>query len=258
MGPEIRFERVSRRFGAVSAVDAVDLTIAPGSFVALVGESGSGKSTLLRAINRLDEGMGSEAVGREGRVTIGGEDVAAAPLTQLRRRIGYVFQSIGLFPHMDVVANIAIGLRARGETLAEAEIATLLDQVGLPADFAGRMPRELSGGQAQRVGIARALAIEPEILLLDEPFAALDPVTRDALGKTVRALHEARGLTTILVTHDMAEAMLLADRVIVLAAGKIVADASPADLAAGRGGTEAEALVAIPRDQARRIAELGG
>ena len=257
MGPEIRFEQVTRRFGAVTAVDGVGLTIAPGSFVALVGESGSGKSTLLRAINRLDEGMGSEAVGREGLVTIGGEDVAAAPLTQLRRRIGYVFQSIGLFPHMDVAANIAIGRRARGETLAEAEIAVLLEQVGLPASFAARMPRELSGGQSQRVGIARALAIEPEILLLDEPFAALDPVTRDALGKTVRALHEARGLTTILVTHDMAEAMLLADRVIVLAHGKIVADATPTELAAGRGGAEAEALVAIPREQARRIAELG-
>ena len=258
MGPEIRFEQVTRRFGAVTAVDGVGLTIAPGSFVALVGESGSGKSTLLRAINRLDEGMGSEGVGREGLVTIGGEDVAAAPLTQLRRRIGYVFQSIGLFPHMDVAANIAIGRRVRGETLSEAEIAVLLEQVGLPASFAARMPRELSGGQSQRVGIARALAIEPEILLLDEPFAALDPVTRDALGKTVRALHEARGLTTILVTHDMAEAMLLADRVIVLAHGKIVADATPTELAAGRGGAEAEALVAVPREQARRIAELGG
>ena len=253
MGPEIRFEQVTRRFGAVTAVDAVDLTIAPGSFVALVGESGSGKSTLLRAINRLDEGAT-----RGGRVTIGGEDTTATPLTALRRRIGYVFQSIGLFPHMTVAANVAIGRRVRGETLGEAEIAALLDQVGLPANFAGRMPRELSGGQAQRVGIARALAIEPEILLLDEPFAALDPVTRDALGKTVRALHEARRLTTILVTHDMAEAMLLADRVIVLAAGKIVADASPAQLAAGRGGAEAEALVAVPREQARRIAELGG
>ena len=252
MGPEIRFERVSRRFGAVSAVDAVDLTIAPGSFVALVGESGSGKSTLLRAINRLDEGAT-----REGRVTIGGEDVNAAPLTELRRKIGYVFQSIGLFPHMNVAANIAIGKRVRCERLGEAAVATLLDQVGLPANFAGRMPRELSGGQAQRVGIARALAIEPDILLLDEPFAALDPVTRDALGKTVRALHDARGLTTILVTHDMAEAMLLADRVIMLASGKIVADATPADLAAGRGGAEAEALVAVPREQARRIAELG-
>ena len=252
MGPEIRFEQVSRRFGAVSAVTGVDLTIVAGSFVALVGESGSGKSTLLRAINRLDEGAL-----REGRVTIGGEDVTAAPLTELRRRIGYVFQSIGLFPHMDVAANLAIGRRVRGETLADTDVAALLDQVGLPAEFARRMPRELSGGQAQRVGIARALAIEPEILLLDEPFAALDPVTRDALGKTVRALHEARGLTTILVTHDMAEAMLLADRVIVLAAGKIVADATPADLAAGCGGAEAEALVAVPREQARRIAELG-
>ena len=253
MGPEIRFEQVSRNFGAVSAVAGVDLTIAAGSFIALVGESGSGKSTLLRAINRLDEG----AI-RAGRVTIGGVDIAASPSTELRRRIGYVFQSIGLFPHMDVAANLAIGRRVRGETLADTQVAALLDQVGLPAEFARRMPRELSGGQAQRVGIARALAIAPEILLLDEPFAALDPVTRDSLGKTVRALHEANSLTTILVTHDMAEAMLLADRVIVLAAGKIVADASPADLAAGRGGAEAEALVAIPRQQARRIAELGG
>ncbi len=253
MGPEIRFEQVSRRFGAVSAVEAVDLTIDAGSFVALVGESGSGKSTLLRAINRLDE-----AAQREGRVTIGDKDAVATPLTELRRRIGYVFQSIGLFPHMDVAANVAIGRRARGDGLGEAEVAALLDQVGLPPEFARRMPRELSGGQAQRVGIARALAIEPEILLLDEPFAALDPITRDALGKTVRALHEARGLTTILVTHDMAEAMLLADRVIVLAKGRIVADATPADLAAGRGGADAEALVAVPREQARRIAELGG
>jgi len=253
MGPEIRFEAVSRRFGAVIAVDGIDLTLAPGSFVALVGESGSGKSTLLRCVNRLDEGAT-----REGAVTIGGTGVATLPAPALRRRIGYVFQSIGLFPHMTVAQNVAIGRRVRGETLESAQIAALLDQVGLPAEFAARMPRELSGGQQQRVGLARALAIEPEILLLDEPFAALDPVTRDTLGKTVRALHDARGLTTILVTHDMAEALLLADRVIVLANGRIVADAAPADLAAGRAGAEAEALVAVPREQARRIAELGG
>ena len=252
MGPEIRFEGVSRRFGAVTAVDAIDMTIAPGGFVALVGESGSGKSTLLRAINRLDEG----AV-REGTVTIGGTDVATLHTPALRRRIGYVFQSIGLFPHMTVAQNVAIGRRVRGETLDDAQIAALLEQVGLPTEFAARMPRELSGGQQQRVGLARALAIEPEILLLDEPFAALDPVTRDALGKTVLALHDARGLTTLLVTHDMAEALLLADRVIVLAHGHVVADAAPADLAAGRAGAAAEALVAVPREQARRIAELG-
>jgi osmoprotectant transport system ATP-binding protein len=252
-GPEIRFERVSRRYGAVTAVESIDLTIAAASFVALVGESGSGKSTLLRAINRLDEGAT-----RDGVVSIGGEDSGAMPVTALRRRIGYVFQSIGLFPHMSVAANVAIGRRARGDALDESELAALLEQVGLPAEFAARMPRELSGGQAQRVGIARALAIGPEILLLDEPFAALDPVTRDALGKTVRAIHEAHGLTTILVTHDMAEAMLLADRVLVMARGRIVADATPAELAAGRGGPEAEALVAVPREQARRIGELGG
>ena len=251
--PEIRFAAVTRRFGAVEALSPLDLTIAPGSFVALVGESGSGKSTLLRTVNRLDEGAE-----RTGTVTIAGEDVAALPAPLLRRRIGYVFQSIGLFPHMTVAQNVAIGRRVRGERLDEPAIAELLEQVGLPADFTARMPRELSGGQQQRVGIARALAIDPEILLLDEPFAALDPVTRDALGKAVRALHDARGLTTILVTHDMAEAMLLADRVVALKGGQVVADATPADLAAGRAGAEAEALVAVPREQARRIAELGG
>lgn len=252
MGPEIRFEQVSRRFGAVTAVDSVDLIVVAGSFVALVGESGSGKSTLLRAINRLDEG----AV-REGQVLLGDKNNLALPLTELRRYIGYVFQSIGLFPHMDVASNIAIGRRARGDALDNAEVSALLEQVGLPANFARRMPRGLSGGQAQRVGIARALAIDPQILLLDEPFAALDPVTRHALGETVHALHHSRSLTTILVTHDMAEALLLADRVIVLAGGRIVADATPAELAAGRGGAEAQALVAVPREQARRIAELG-
>jgi len=252
MGPEIRFDRVSRSFGAVTAVDEVSLTIAPGSFVALVGESGSGKSTLLRAINRLDEGAT-----RSGIVLLGGEDVTALPPPLLRRRVGYVFQSIGLFPHMTVAQNVAVGRRVRGERMDDAALAALLDQVGLPADFAKRMPRELSGGQQQRVGIARALAIEPEVLLLDEPFAALDPVTRDALGKTVRRLHDARGLTTILVTHDMAEALLLADRVLVLARGRIVADAAPAELAAGRAGPEAEALVAVPREQAARLAALG-
>jgi osmoprotectant transport system ATP-binding protein len=135
---------------------------------------------------------------------------------------------------------------------------TLLNLIGgLDPELAGRRPRELSGGQQQRVGIARALATSPEILLLDEPFAALDPVTRDALGKEARALHARLGLTTLLVTHDMAEAMLLADRVVVMAAGRIVADATPAELASGRAGDIAEALVAVPREAARRIAALG-
>ena len=252
MAAEIRFERATRRYGAVAAIEAVDLTIEPGSFVAVVGESGSGKSTLLRCVNRLDEGAG-----RDGRVTVGGEPVDALPAVALRRRIGYVFQSIGLFPHMTVAHNVAIPRKVRGETMAAGEVAAALAQVGLDPALAGRMPRELSGGQQQRVGIARALASSPEVLLLDEPFAALDPITRDALGQEVRRLHEALGLTTLLVTHDMAEAMLLADRVIVMAGGRIVADASPAELASGGAGDVAEALVAVPREQARRIAALG-
>ena len=252
MAAEIRFERATRRFGAVAAIDAVELTIAAGSFVAVVGESGSGKSTLLRCVNRLDDGAA-----REGEVLVGGEPVTALPAPALRRRIGYVFQSIGLFPHMTVAQNVAIGRRVRGEAMSAAEVTAALDQVGLDPGLASRMPRELSGGQQQRVGIARAIATSPEILLLDEPFGALDPITRDALGIEVRRLHEALGLTTLLVTHDMAEAMLLADRVLVMAAGRIVADASPAELASGGAGDVAEALVAVPREQARRIAALG-
>jgi len=250
---EIRFERATRRFGAVAAIEGIDLTIEPGSFVAVVGESGSGKSTLLKAVNRLDDGAA-----REGAVLVGGEPAEALPAPALRRRIGYVFQSIGLFPHMTVAQNVAIGRKVRGEAMSGAEVAAALAQVGLDPALATRRPRELSGGQQQRVGIARALATSPEILLLDEPFAALDPVTRDALGKEVRALHQRLGLTTLLVTHDMAEAMLLADRVVVMAAGRIVADATPAELATGKAGAAAEALVAVPREQARRIAALGG
>ena len=251
--PDIAFEGVARRFGSVEALAPLDLSVAGGSFVALVGASGSGKSTLLRCVNRLDEAAGAV---REGRVSIGGEPVDAVPPDELRRRIGYVFQSIGLFPHMTVAQNVEIGRRVRGGTMPEAEVAGLLDSVGLDPALAARMPSELSGGQRQRVGVARALAESPQILLLDEPFGALDPVTRAALGERVRKLHDARGLTTLMVTHDMAEALLLADRVLVLEKGRIVADAAPAELAAGRAGESAEALVAVPREQARRIADL--
>ena len=251
--PDIRFEGVARRFGAVEALAPLDLTIAGGSFVALVGASGSGKSTLLKCVNRLDETAGAS---REGRVSIGGEPVDGLPAHELRRRIGYVFQSIGLFPHMTVAQNVGIGRRVRGGVMPQDEIAGLLESVGLEPALASRMPSELSGGQRQRVGVARALAEAPHILLLDEPFGALDPVTRAALGERVRALHIKHGLTTLLVTHDMAEALLLADRVLVMEAGRIVADAAPADLAGGRAGEIAETLVAVPREQARRIADL--
>jgi osmoprotectant transport system ATP-binding protein len=246
----VTFKNVSKRYAAATAVDGVSLEIAAGSFVALVGASGSGKSTLLKTVNRLIEPS-------EGEVLVGGELVAAQPAPLLRRRIGYVFQNIGLFPHMTVGENVAIGLKLAGEKDTAARVAELLALVELPADFAARMPDALSGGQRQRVGVARALATGPGLMLMDEPFGALDPVTRDGLGKAIRALHDQMALTTILVTHDMAEALLLADRVLVMAGGRIVADATPKELLAGEGGAEAQALVAIPRDQAHRLAELG-
>ncbi len=248
-GPSIALQGVSKSFGAVRALDSVSLTIATGSFVALVGQSGSGKSTLLKTINRLVEPD-------SGAVAINGADVRAGPAHLVRRHIGYVFQSIGLFPHMTVAENIAIGLRVAGARDNGARVAELLALVDLPGDVAARMPDQLSGGQRQRVGVARALATQPGCMLMDEPFGALDPVTRDELGRAVRALHDRLGLTTLMVTHDMAEALLIADRVLVMQDGRIVADATPAALARGEGGPEAQALIAVPMRQADALEAL--
>ncbi|MEZ5680738.1 MAG: ATP-binding cassette domain-containing protein [Erythrobacter sp.] len=240
-----------KRFDRVDAVDGVTLSIPAGELVTLVGASGSGKSTLLKTVNRLVDAD-------SGSVLFEGEDVTELALPALRRRVGYVFQSIGLFPHMSVAENIAIGPRLTGEKLAPERIAQLLELVDLDTDMAMRMPDALSGGQRQRVGVARALAGEPHLLLMDEPFGALDPITRDALGEAVRSLHRNLGLTTVMVTHDMAEALLLADRVLVMDAGRVVADETPAALLAGAGGEVAQGLVAVPRAQADRLAELAG
>ncbi|MEN7537977.1 ABC transporter ATP-binding protein [Aurantiacibacter flavus] len=243
----LEFDHVSKRFGATLAVDDVSLLIARGAFVALVGASGSGKSTLLKTANRLVE---PDA----GRVLIEGADVVAGPAPLLRRRIGYVFQGVGLFTHRTVGENIAmVPLISGAGQLSEARIGELLDLVELPRDIATRYPEALSGGQRQRVGIARALAGDSHLLLMDEPFGALDPITRASLGERVRALHEELGLTTVMVTHDMAEALLLASRVLVMEAGRIVADETPATLLAGAGGEVAQALVAVPREQARKL-----
>ena len=249
--PLLQLNAVSKRRGGHTALDRIDLAVAGGSFVALVGPSGSGKTTLLKTINRLVEPD-------EGSVTLEGSDVRAPPASALRRRIGYVFQGIGLFPHMDVSDNIAIVPRLTGLPEAErrARALELLDLVALPRDFAERYPAALSGGQAQRVGVARALAARPSLMLMDEPFGALDPVTRDELGRAYRALHDRLGLTTIMVTHDMAEALLLADRIIVLIEGRIRADAAPAALLRGELDPAVRALIEVPRRQAERLAAL--
>lgn len=245
----VRFEGTERRYGDVVAVGGITCNIAKGSFVALVGSSGSGKSTLLKMVNTLVEPTG-------GRVLFAGDDVTTVPQAKLRRRVGYVFQGIGLFPHFTVGENIAIGPRLAGETLPKSRIEELLTLVELEPEMASRMPDELSGGQRQRVGVARALANDPELLIMDEPFGALDPITRDALGDKVRELHEALGLTTIMVTHDMAEALLLADRVLVMDQGALVADAAPRALLKGEGGDIAQGLVAVPREQAERLSAM--
>lgn len=245
----LRFDAVRKTYGAIAAVDFVSLDIAAGSFVALVGASGSGKSTLLKTVNRLVDPT-------SGSVILEGEDVLALEPHVLRRRIGYVFQGIGLFPHMTVAENIAIGPKLAGGHNNAARVSELLDLVELDDSFAPRLPDELSGGQRQRVGVARALAAQPHLLLMDEPFGALDPVTRDALGTAVRALHDRLNLTTVMVTHDMAEALLLADRVLVMDEGRVVADEAPKSLLGGAGGDVAQALVAVPRDQAKALAGL--
>lgn len=246
----VQLEQVTKAFGSLrAAVDDVSCAIDAGSFVALVGSSGSGKSTLLKTINRL-------IIPDSGRVMLDAEDVGQSEPHLLRRRIGYVFQNVGLFPHLSVAENIAIGFRLEARAAGD-RVAELLQLVDLPFDMAQRMPDQLSGGQRQRVGVARALALSPRLMLMDEPFGAIDPVTRDGLGRAYRALHDRLALTTIMVTHDMAEALLLADRVLVMAGGRIVGDGTPRDLLAGRAGPEAAALVATPRAQAERLKALG-
>lgn len=246
--PLIALTGVSKRYGERAALDGVSLAVNRGAFVALVGGSGSGKTTLLKTINGL---IRPDA----GEVRVAGDLIPTADAHNLRRRIGYVFQEVGLFPHMTITANVGVTPRLLGwdPTRIAARTRELLELVALPSDVAGRMPAELSGGQRQRVGLARALAAEPAIMLLDEPFGALDPLTRDALGEDYRALHDRLGLTTVMVTHDMAEAVLLADRLVVLKAGRIVADGAPADLLTVTDDPDVRGLLDAPRRQAERL-----
>jgi osmoprotectant transport system ATP-binding protein len=225
--PAIAYERISKRFGATPAVDGVSLCVGAGEFLAIVGGSGSGKTTLLRLTNRL---IDPDA----GTIAIHGADTRTLDPIALRRRIGTVFQSGALFPHMRVADNIGITPRLQGlpAPAIAARVDELLDLVRLDRGrYRDRFPHELSGGERQRVGVARALAAKPDIVLMDEPFGALDPLTRDALGDNYRDLHRDLNLTTVMITHDMTEALLLADRIAVMRGGRLLASGTAAELA---------------------------
>ena len=216
---EIEFENVYATRGRVPVLRGFELRVAPGETIALVGRSGAGKSTILKLINRL---LSPDS----GRVRVEGRDAAAWDPHELRRSIGYVLQEVGLFPHMSIAENIAIVPRLRGWDKGRIsnrvdELLTLVDLP--PADYAMRRPDQLSGGQRQRVGVARALAADPAILLMDEPFGALDPVTRAEMHREFRRIQSQVRKTVVLVTHDMGEAFALASRVGVLADGALAA-----------------------------------
>jgi osmoprotectant transport system ATP-binding protein len=254
MPPVIAFENVSKVYGAgaTTALDDVSIEIVPRAFVAIVGQSGSGKSTLLGMINRLIDPSA-------GIVRFEGEDVRDLDPIALRRRIGYVFQNIGLFPHLTLAENIAITPRLLGwdEARRSTRADELLDLVQLPpADYRDRLPSELSGGQRQRVGVARALAAEPHVILMDEPFGALDLRTRDSLSRDYRKLHDTLNLTTVMITHDVIEAVLLADRIAVIHEGRIAAYDTPQGLMAGTDNPDVSALMDMPRRQAERLTSL--
>ena len=224
---EILFEDVSKTFEseAVSAVDGVSLQVAAGDLVVFLGPSGSGKTTLLKMVNRLYEPT-------SGKIWIGDEDIQSLPINDLRRQIGYVIQQVGLFPHMTVKKNISVVPRLLDweKDQIQSRVAMLLDLTGLPDTYLERYPNQLSGGEQQRVGLARALAADPDILLMDEPFAALDAINRERLQKELLRLHCKLDKTILFVTHDVEEALLLADKIAVLRDGKLIQYDTPIDL----------------------------
>jgi osmoprotectant transport system ATP-binding protein len=240
---------LGRRYGDVVAVDGVSFQVATGELVALVGGSGSGKTTTLKMINRLVE---PDA----GHVTIDGQDTASLEPHVLRRSIGYAFQGVGLFPHLTVAENAAVPLRLAGwpRERIQARVDELLALLELDGSLLARFPAELSGGQQQRVGVARALAASPRVILLDEPFGALDPLTRDRLQGSFDGLRRRLGLTAVFVTHDVAEALVLADRIGVMRAGRLVQIGSPAEIARQPADEDVARLLDTPRRHARVVA----
>ena len=218
----IEFRHVSKTYGQQKAVDDLNLRLGEGSFSVLIGTSGSGKSTTLKMINRLVEHD-------SGQIRFAGEEIRSLPVLELRRRMGYAIQSIGLFPHWTVAQNIATvpQLQKWSRSRIDDRTDELMALLGLEESLRHRYPHQLSGGQQQRVGVARALAADPQVLLMDEPFGALDPVTRGALQQEMTRIHRLLGRTIVLVTHDIDEALRLAEHLVLMDAGKVVQQGTP-------------------------------
>ena len=251
-------EKVSKSFdgGKTFAAKDVSFEVERGTVLALLGGSGSGKSTTIKMINRLIEPTG-------GRIMVDGKDVNDQDPVLLRRSIGYVFQAIGLFPHMTVRENVAMVPKLLGQDpgMYKEKVCDLLDMVELPAaEFADRYPSQLSGGQKQRVGFARAVAGGAKVMLLDEPFGALDPVTRDSLQTEFKSIQEKLELTAVVVTHDMAEALLLADQIAVMKDGLVVRIGTPRELLKEPGDDYVAQLLSTPKrhGELMKTLESGG
>lgn len=248
----IEIENITKRYGEAAVVDDVSMVIEPHTLTVIVGTSGSGKTTLLRMINRLVEPT-------SGTIKLDGVDNRSVPGHELRRSIGYAIQGNGLFPHRTVAQNIGTVPLLLGWDAAriKARVDELMSLLQLdPAAFGPRYPHELSGGQQQRVGVARALAAEPNVLLMDEPFGALDPIIRTKAQQDLLAIQKRFGTTIILVTHDMEEAVHLGDRIAVMDAGKLIQYASPAEILAKPATGFVETLIGAS-DRPFKLLSLG-
>ncbi|GAA0481653.1 betaine/proline/choline family ABC transporter ATP-binding protein [Alkalibacterium sp. m-11] len=243
----IEFKNVSKVYGdGTKAVDDVSFTINGGEFVVLIGTSGSGKTTTMRMINRMIDST-------SGEILIDGKDIKKEDAVQLRRKIGYVIQQTGLMPHMTVYENIVMVpklLKWEKEKMQETA-ERLLKRVDMGPEFLDRYPQELSGGQQQRIGVIRALAANQDIILMDEPFGALDPITRDALQELVKHLQEEMGRTVVFVTHDMDEALKLADKIAIMSEGKIIQYDTPDNILAEPANEFVESFLGEDRLQQR-------